>query len=276
MLGAIAGDLIGSPFEHHPTKAVDFPLFSPGSRVTDDSVLTCAVAAAILQATADGERPDYGAAILTFARRWPHAGYGGNFGRWFRGDDPRPYGSFGNGSAMRASPIGWAWDRVDDVLREAERSAAVSHDHPEGIKGAQSVALGVLLARTGADNATIRGELSRRFGYDLARTVDDIRPAYHFDVTCQGSVPEAILCFLEAQGWEDAARLAVSLGGDADTQACIAGALAEARWGVPDAVVAEVFARVPHELGAVITAFRARYVLTGGRASASADDTRRS
>ena len=154
MLGAIAGDLIGSPFEHHPAKVVDLPLFSPGSRVTDDSVLTCAVADAILQTTAHatiGARPEYRAAILAFARRWPDAGYGGTFRHWFRGDDPQPYGSFGNGSAMRASPIGWAWDRVDDVLREAERSAAVSHDHPESIKGAQSVALGVLLARTGAD-----------------------------------------------------------------------------------------------------------------------------
>ena len=262
MLGAIAGDLIGSRFEHHPTKVVDFALFAPGSRVTDDSVLTCAVADAILHATASGERPDYRAAILAFARRWPHAGYGGNFRRWFRGDDPQPYGSFGNGSAMRASPIGWAWDRVDDVLREAERSAAVSHDHAEGIRGAQSVALGVLLARTGADNATIRSELSGRFGYDFARTVGDIRPGYRFDVTCQGSVPEAILCFLEAQDWEGAVRLAVSLGGDADTQACIAGALAEARWGVPDTIADEVFARVPHELGTVITAFRTRWTPT--------------
>jgi ADP-ribosylglycohydrolase len=181
-----------------------------------------------------GDAPDYRASILAFARRWPFAGYGGQFRQWFR-RRPAPYGSFGNGSAMRVSPVGWAWDTVDEVLREAERSAAVSHDHPEGIKGAQAVALGVLLARTGADNAAIRAELARRFGYDLTRTVDEIRPAYRFDVTCQGSVPEAIVCFLGAGGWEEAVRLAVSLGGDADTQACIAGALAEARWGVPAA-----------------------------------------
>lgn len=261
MLGAIAGDVIGSPFEHHPTKAVDFALFSTASRVTDDGVLTCAVADAILQAAAVGGAPDYRASILAFARRYPDAGYGGKFRGWFRARDPQPYGSFGNGSAMRVSAVGWAWDAVGDVLREAERSAAVSHDHPEGIKGAQAVALGVLLARTGAANAAIRDELTARFGYDLARTVDEIRPGYRFDVTCQGSVPEAILCFLAARDWEEAVRLAVSLGGDADTQACVAGALAEARWGVPGSIAGEVLGRVPDGLGGVVEAFRARYVL---------------
>ena len=265
MLGALCGDVIGSPFEHHGTKATDFALFSPASRVTDDGVLTCAVADAILRAAESGDPPDYRTSILTYARRHPHAGYGGRFRRWFREPDPQPYGSFGNGSAMRVSPVGWAWDTVDDVLREAERSAAVSHDHPEGITGAQAVALGVLLARTGEENATIRDELTGRFRYDLSRTVGEIRPVYRFDVTCQGSVPEAIVCFLEARDWEDAVRLAVSLGGDADTQACIAGALAEARWGVPAVIADAVLGRVPPELARVVEAFRARYGPPGAR-----------
>lgn len=258
MLGAIAGDVIGSPFEHRPIKQVDFPLFSDESRVTDDGVLTGAVADAILRADETGAAPDYRASILAFARRWPNAGYGGRFWAWFQSADPQPYGSFGNGSAMRVSPVGWAWDAEAEVLREAERSAAVSHDHAEGIKGAQAVALGVLLLRQGATNAELRAALSGRFGYDLDRTAEEIRPAYTFDVTCQGSVPEAIVCFLDAADWEGAVRLAVSLGGDADTQACIAGALAEARWGVPAAVADEVLARLPNELRDVVARFRER------------------
>lgn len=259
MLGALAGDVVGSAYEFRPVKTVDFPLFTPASRVTDDGVLTCAVADAILRARESGAAPDYRASILAFARRWPDAGYGARFRRWFGEPDPRPYGSFGNGSAMRVSAVGWAWDAADDVLREAARSAAVSHDHPEGVRGAQAVALGVLMARAGAGNDAIRRELAARFGYDLSRTADAIRPGYAFDLTCQGSVPEAVTCFLEADGWERAVRLAVSLGGDADTQACVAGALAEARWGVPADAAAEALARLPAELRAVAEAFRARY-----------------
>jgi ADP-ribosylglycohydrolase len=227
MIGAIAGDIVGSVFEFQPTKRTDFPLFSDRCIFTDDSVLTLATAFSLMT---DG---DYAANYRLFGRLYPLAGYGGNFNRWLGSNDPQPYNSWGNGSAMRVSPVGFFLDDADDVLAEAEKSAAVTHNHPEGIKGAQAVALGIFLARTGADADTIRAELTQRFGYDLARTTDEIRPRYSFEVSCQKSVPEAIICFLESSDWEQAVRLAVSLGGDADTQACIAGGLAQAAFGLP-------------------------------------------
>ena len=225
MLGSIAGDIVGSVFEHHPIKHKVFPLFGEGCRFTDDTVLTLAVAQAILE---DG---DYRRTVLGLGRRHPHAGYGGSFIRWLHADHPRPYNSWGNGSAMRVSPVGFALDSEEEVLREAERSAVITHNHPEGIKGAQATALAIFLARTTHDRETIRREISGRFGYSLDRRLDEIRPGYRFDVSCQGSVPEAIIAFLESTSWEDAVRNAVSLGGDADTQACIAGGIAEAFYG---------------------------------------------
>ncbi len=222
MLGAIAGDIIGSVFEHRPTNEKDFPLFTENSVFTDDTVLTVAVANAILTNT------DYGQNIISFGRKFPNAGYGGFFFRWLFSDNPEPYNSFGNGSAMRVSPVGFAVDSVDSVLEEAKKSAEITHNHREGIKGAQAVAVAILLARQGKTKQEIREDITRRFGYDLQRTVDDIRPGYHFDVTCQGSVPESIIAFLDATDFEDAIRNAISLGGDADTMACIAGAIAQA------------------------------------------------
>ncbi|MFZ7125481.1 MAG: ADP-ribosylglycohydrolase family protein [Desulfobacterales bacterium] len=222
MLGAIAGDIIGSVYEAHPIKTKTFQLFPPNCRFTDDSVLTIAVAQAILT---DG---DYLRWVREIGRRYPHAGYGGTFVGWLLSSDPQPYNSWGNGSAMRVSPVGWAFDSVDEVLREAERSAEISHNHPEGIKGAQAAALAVFLARTTRDKAVIGKEVSDRFGYDLDRTLDDIRPSFRFDISCQGTVPEAVIAFLESDSYEDAVRNAISLGGDSDTLACITGAIAEA------------------------------------------------
>lgn len=225
MIGAIAGDIIGSVYEVHPIKTKAFPLFHPRCRFTDDSVLTIAVAQAILT-----DR-DYRRWVWEIGRRHPHAGFGGTFIGWLRAKEPTPYNSWGNGSAMRVSPVGWAFDSADRVLREAARSAEISHNHPEGIKGAQAAALAVFLARKTRDKALIKRELATRFGYDLDRTVDGIRPSYGFDVSCQGTVPEAVIAFLEADAYEDAVRNAISLGGDSDTLACITGAIAEAYYG---------------------------------------------
>ena len=250
ILGAIAGDIIGSPYERRPMKRTDFPLFTDRSRFTDDTVMTVATAHAILAGTS------YESAYLHFGRRYPNAGYGGAFREWLQSDAPTPYQSWGNGSAMRVSPVGWAFDDVDRVLREAERSAAPTHDHPEGVKGAQAVALAVFMARTGLSKGDIRVDLQGRFGYPLERTVEEIRPGYAFDVSCQGSVPEAIVAFMDSTDWESAVRLAVSLGGDADTQGCIAGAIAEAFYGsVPPIVAATVSSFLPDDLRSVVERF---------------------
>jgi ADP-ribosylglycohydrolase len=254
MLGAVAGDVIGSVFEGRSIKTIRFPLFSPGSTFTDDTVMTVAVAHAILHDV------DYVTALKSFGRRYPNAGYGGSFYAWLQSPVSQPYNSWGNGSAMRVSPLGFAFDRVEDVLREAEQSAEVSHNHPEGIKGAQATALAILLARQGATRSMIREEITGRFGYDLERTLDGIRPGYRFDVSCQGSVPESIIAFLESEGVEDAIRNAISLGGDADTMACIAGGIAEAFYGeIPEGIAAEVRVRLPEEFLRVIDAFRRRF-----------------
>lgn len=261
MLGAIAGDIVGSVHEARPVGRRDFPLFHRRARFTDDSVLMVAVAHAIVEA-----RP-YREALHEHGRRYPDAGYGASFIGWLADDDPRPYNSFGNGAAMRVSPVGFAFDDDVAVLAEAERSAAVSHDHPEGIKGAQATALAVLRARHGHGPEAIRDEIARRFGYDLDRSVDEIRPHYGFDVTCQGSVPEAIIAALDAPSWEDAVRDAVHLGGDADTQACIAGGIAEARHGLPAELVERVLGYLPDDLRATVHVFRERF--PAGRSPAS-------
>jgi len=255
MLGAIAGDIIGSAHEFCPSKTMDFSLFTDASKFTDDSILTVATAFSLLT---DG---DYAENYRIFGRLYPLAGYGGHFKEWLAGKDSQPYNSWGNGSAMRVGPVGFAFDTVEDVLREAERSAAVTHNHPEGIKGAQAVALGVLLARQGSEPGQIKQEITERFGYDLERTVKSIRPEYSFDVSCQGSVPEAIICFLESGDWEEAVRLAVSLGGDADTQACMAGVLAQARFGaVPSEIELTTRRMLPEHLLEIVVDFENKYL----------------
>ncbi len=235
MIGAIAGDIIGSVYEHAPIKTKDFPLFSPQCRFTDDTVLSVAVAQAILTAV------PYLSAIRNLARSHPHAGYGGTFIRWLFSPDPKPYNSWGNGAAMRVSPVGFAFETEEEVLYHARKTADVSHNHPEGIKGAQATALTVFLARTIGDKEEIRRRISRRFCYDLNRTVDEIRPAYSFDISCQGTVPQAIIAWLDASSFEDAIRNAVSLGGDSDTLACIAGGIAQAYYGeIPSQITDKV------------------------------------
>jgi ADP-ribosylglycohydrolase len=256
MIGVIAGDIIGSVHERAMRKSMDFPLFDPLCQFTDDTVLTVATAHAILTGTS------YEAAYREFGRQHPDAGYGGSFYGWLIAEEPRPYNSWGNGSAMRVAPVGFAFNNVDDVLREAERSAAVTHNHVEGIKGAQATALAVYMARTGASREEIRKELMGRFDYDLNRTVEQIRPGYRWDVACQRSVPEAIVAFLDSSSVEDAIRLAVSLGGDADTQAAIAGGIAEAFYRyVPDSIVLAVRERLDARFIEVIDAFRESFPL---------------
>lgn len=256
MLGAIAGDVIGSVYEHYPVKTEDFPLFHPRCRFTDDTVMTVAIAYAIL------ESEDYALAMKRFGRRYPNAGYGSAFIEWIFEDDVRPYNSWGNGSAMRVSPVGFAFDDVERVLLEAKRAAEVSHNHPEGIKGAQATALAVFLARQGESKEEIRRQIAQRFGYDLNRTVEKIRPSYRFDVSCQGSVPEAIIAFLDSRDYEDAIRKAISLGGDSDTLACIAGGIAQAYYrSIPPEIVNTVRGILPEEFWRIVDKFNQRFGL---------------
>jgi ADP-ribosylglycohydrolase len=251
MLGAIVGDIFGAAYEGQPLKREDFDLFDAPRFFTDDTVLTVATADALV---GDG---DYAAAYRRWGRRYPNRGYGGTFRIWLEGGIQGPYNSFGNGSAMRVSPVGWAFATLEETLAEAARSAAVTHDHPEGIKGAQAVAAAVFLARHGATKEEIRTQISDWFAYDLVRTVAEIRPHYGFDVTCQGSVPEALIAFLDADDFEHALRLAISLGGDADTQAAIAGSVAEAFWGgVSERIEAEARPQLDDELWDVVERFR--------------------
>ena len=254
MIGAIAGDIIGSIYEQDPVKTKDFPLFDPWCCFTDDTVLTVAVADAILTGRS------YQESIREIGRRYPEAGYGGAFILRLHSDHPQPYNSWGNGSAMRVSPVGFAFSTEDEVLREAEKTADISHNHPEGIKGAQATALAVYLARTGYEKEEIRRQISRRFDYDLERTVDDIRPTYSFDVSCQGTVPEAIIAFLDSSTYEDAVRNAISLGGDSDTLACITGGIAEAFYrSIPKQIQAKVRECLPPDLWEITDAFCQKY-----------------
>jgi len=258
LLGAIAGDIIGSRYEWHPVKTTDFELLSEECFFTDDTVLTVAVASALLQGGTFAEE------IWDLGNRYPDRGYGNNFMRWLSGPKKEPYHSYGNGSALRVSSIGWAFDTLEEVLENAYRSAVVTHDHPEGIKGAQSVALAVWMSRQKRSKADIRLEIVKRFGYDLDRTLAEIRPSYTFDVTCQGSVPEAIIAFLESQDYESAVRNAISLGGDADTQAAIAGSIAEAFYGpLDDGLVRFVKKVLPQEFWNVIKQFNAQFIRQG-------------
>jgi ADP-ribosylglycohydrolase len=255
MLGAIAGDMIGSVYEFHPIKSVEFPLWSQRSRFTDDTVLTVAVAQSILTGG------DYAADIRTFALMYPHAGYGGMFKRWIHSGEMGPYNSYGNGSAMRVSPVGFAFDNEEDVLREAKRSAEVTHNHPEGIKGAQATALAIFWARKGVEKSDIRLEISARFGYALSQSLDEIRPEYDFEETCQKSVPQALTAFFESDSIEDAIRKAISLGGDADTIACIAGGVAEAFYGpLPQDMLKKAKSLLTPDLLQVVEAFYRKYL----------------
>ena len=254
MLGAMVGDYLGSVHEHHATKRRDFVLLDQRCFVTDDSILTLAVAEWLM----DGG--DLAGRFHELVAAFPDAGWGGMFRKWARARSREPYNSFGNGAAMRVSPVGWAFASLEETLDAAAASSRVTHDHPEGIKGAQATAAAVFLARTAHDKDAIRDEITGRFGYDLSRTLEDIRPGYRFDETCQGTVPEAITAFLEASDFEDAVRNAISLGGDADTLACIAGGIAHAHFGaVPAELAAPALRAVPDNLLPIWLRFRERY-----------------
>jgi ADP-ribosylglycohydrolase len=250
MLGAIAGDVIGSSYEHAAIKHKTFKPFTRHSTFTDDTVLSTAVAYAIL------EEQEYGITLKSFGRRYPDAGYGAFFMKWLLSSSMEPYGSWGNGAAMRVSPVGFAFDTEDKVLQQAEKSASVTHNHPDAIKGAQATALAVFMARHGESKKTIQDELSRRFAYDLDRHPDDIRPDYRYHSSCGRSVPESLICFLASSDYEDAVRTAVSLGGDADTMACIAGAVSQAYYkSVPPEWIKEVRNRLPRRLLSIVDRF---------------------
>ncbi len=258
MLGAIAGDIIGSVYEYEGIKTEDFPLFSPHSDFTDDSVLTIALADSILTGA------DYTQNLIKYTAAYPGRGYGGSFIRWAESGDTRPYNSWGNGSAMRVSPVGFAYNDLETVLAEAKKSAEVTHNHPEGIKGAQATAAAVFLARTGKSKAEIKDYIKQTFGYDLNPTLAQIRPHYTYDVSCQGTVPPAVIAFLESENYEDAVRKAVSLGGDADTLACITGGIAEAFYGeVPQEIKDKVFELLDEKLAGVVREFYEKYNIKG-------------
>lgn len=250
MLGAIIGDIIGSVYEFHAAKSIDFNLFNDRSTFTDDSVLTIATAKWLLD---DG---NYAHLLKDFTRRYPGRGYGSNYLHWALSENHAPYGSFGNGSAMRVSPVGFAFPSEIEVLDKARESAMVTHNHPEGVKGAQAVALAVFLARQGKSKEEIKIRLETDFEYRLSRIYSETQAGYSFDETCQGSVPEAIIAFLSSSSYEDAIRKAIALGGDADTQACIAGAIAEAFYKeIPDEIIMQSVKRLPHEFTDILKRF---------------------
>ena len=254
MIGAIAGDIIGSVFESHPIKTTSFPLFSKFSRFTDDMVLSIAIADAILN------KVEYASALKTYGRKYPHAGYGMSFYNWVQSSETKPYNSWGNGSAMRVGPVGFAFDSVEDVLREAEKTARVTHNHPEGIKGAQATALAIFLARREVGKEEIRKQIGHKFNYDLDRSLEEIRSHYFFDVSCQGSVPESIIAFLESKDFEDAVRLAISLGGDSDTMGCIAGGIAQAYYcKIPPEIIDQVKLRLPQAFVRIVDQFNSTF-----------------
>lgn len=254
MLGSLTGDIVGSIYEWNNLKSTDFPLFQDHCHFTDDSVLTVALAESIL--TGEG----YGSLMKRYCRSYPDAGYGRNFLNWAQGEGDSPYHSWGNGAAMRISPVAWAFDTLDEVLKKAAQYSVLTHDHPEGVKGAQATAAAVYLGRTGAAKEEIRRYLSESFGYDLGRSCDQIRPDYTFDVSCQGTVPPAIVAFLESSDFESAIRLAISLGGDSDTLACITGGIAQAYYGVPQPIAERTLAFLDEPLRRVTEEFDRRFV----------------
>lgn len=259
MYGAILGDMIGAPYEFdRGNKTKDFPLFVRESHFTDDSVMTIAVAEALVDTLGQPDDTIRAALVKSmqkWGRRYPHAGYGGRFYGWLSARNPQPYGSFGNGSAMRVSAAGWLYDTLEATRHAARLTAEVTHNHPEGIKGAEATASAIFLARNSSGKAEIRDYIVREFGYDLSRTCDEIRLTYHHDESCQRTVPEAITAFLEGEDFEDVIRTAVSLGGDCDTLTCIAGSIAEAFYGVPEEMTAECRKRLSEDMLAVVDHF---------------------
>ena len=260
MYGAILGDIIGSPFEFdRGDKTKDFKLFSRRSHFTDDSVMTLAVCEALLKVGQDATVKEIEDAVITsmqsWGRRYPHEGYGGYFRCWLTARHPEPYNSFGNGSAMRVSAAGWLYDSLEKTRVVAKATANVTHNHPEGIKGAESTASAIFMARNGSSKEEIKKYIENEFHYDLNRTLDEIRPSFHMHETCQKTVPEAIIAFLEAKDFEDTIRNAVSLGGDTDTLGAITGSIAEAYFGIPEALRSECRNRINKDMRDVVDTF---------------------
>lgn len=260
MYGAILGDIIGSPFEFdRGDKTKYFKLFSRRSHFTDDSVMTLAVCEALLKVGQDATVKEIEDAVITsmqsWGRRYPHEGYGGYFRRWLTARHPEPYNSFGNGSAMRVSAAGWLYDSLEKTRVVAKATANVTHNHPEGIKGAEATASAIFMARNGSSKEEIKKYIENEFHYDLNRTLDEIRPSFHMDETCQKTVPEAIIAFLEARNFEDAIRNAVSLGGDTDTLGAITGSIAEAYFGISETLISECRNRINKDMRDIVDAF---------------------
>lgn len=261
MIGAILGDIVGSPYEFDRSKKVkDFgPLFIKASEFTDDSVMTVAVADALMNVSRDADddtiKHEVAVSMKNWGRKYPYAGYGGKFIHWLQVDDESPYGSWGNGSAMRVSAAGWLYDSIERTRHVARLTAEVTHNHPEGIKGAEATASAIYMARTGKSKEEIKDYIVSEFEYNLSRTLDEIRPGYHHMESCQATVPEAITAFLEGNDFEDVVRNAVSLGGDCDTLTCIAAAIAEAAYGVPEEYRKEVLGRIEDDMRDVCERF---------------------
>lgn len=254
IIGAIAGDVIGSAYEFHPTREYDFELFTPKSTFTDDTVLTMANAQWLLED--EQHTPERLTNImLDMCWNYPGRGYGGRFANWIHDGNPQPYNSFGNGSAMRVSPVGYYANTLDEALELAKISADVTHNHPEGVKGAQATAAAIFMARQGKSKQEIRDFVTQSFNYDLSRTLEEIRPVFTFDETCQRTVPEAITCFIEGNDYENVVRLAVSLAGDADTLAAIAGSIASASMEVPNEMVQKVISLLSEEFCTLLLRF---------------------
>ena len=257
ILGAIIGDTVGSIYEFHNHKSVDFPLFDPRCEFTDDSILTVAVAKwLVIDKKHSMEKLDE--CLVDFTKRYPNpmGAYGTGYLVWANSQNRKPYNSWGNGSAMRVSAVGWAFDTLEETLEVAKRSAEITHNHPEGIKGAQATAAAIFLARTGKSKQEIKDYITKTFGYDLSRTCDEIRPQYSFDGSCQGTVPEAMIAFLESTDFESAIRLGVSLGGDTDTLVCITGGIAEAYYKeIPQWIVDKILSMIPQEFEDVLSKF---------------------
>jgi ADP-ribosylglycohydrolase len=257
MIGAIAGDIIGSVYEWNNIKTKDFVLFSARCVFTDDSILTIALADSIMMGT------PYEDNLRMFCQLYPHRGYGGSFLYWANNPESGPYNSWGNGAAMRISPVGYAYNDLDTVLKKAKEFTEVTHNHPEGIKGGQATAAAIFLARKGESKTAIKEFIEKKFHYDLSKNVDEIRRTYEFDVSCQGTVPQAIRAFIDSSDFEDAIRTAVSLGGDADTLACITGGVAQAFYGsVPEAIQQKVYSILDDRLGEITQRFMESYCIS--------------
>ena len=261
LYGALIGDMIGSPFEGWwAIKTKNFKLFSEGCRFTDDSVLTIAIAEALIQVGGDADEDTIKAAVIrsmqSWGRRYINVGFSRTFKQWLKEDNPAPYKKSSNGAAMRVSSVGWLFDTIERTRQVARYTAEVSHNTPEGIRGAESVASAIFLARNNAAKDEIKSYVVNEFGYDLSRMLDEIRPDYRTVFGCDESVPEALISFLESTDFEDAIRNAVSLGGDSDTLAAIAGSVAEAFYDVPAELIAECESRLPEDIREVLRAFK--------------------